>query len=165
MASSGTLTVTTPTDREIAFSRVFNAPRELVFEAYTTPELVKQWLGVRAGWTFDVCEIDLRVGGAYRFVWRSEQGIEMGMGGVYRVVEPPVRLVATEKFDQSWYPGEAESTVTLDEKDGRTTLTLSVKYESKAARDGVLQSPAKEGLAEGFDNLARILAPRIRASR
>jgi uncharacterized protein YndB with AHSA1/START domain len=151
------MTVTTPSDREIALTRVLDAPRHLVFEAYTRPELLQRWLGVHAGWSWAVCEIDLRVGGAYRYVWRGPDGAEMGMGGVYREVVAPERIVATEKFDQSWYPGEAVSTVTLVERDGRTTLTLTVRYESRAARDAVLKSPMEQGVAAGFDKLAQLL--------
>jgi uncharacterized protein YndB with AHSA1/START domain len=162
MASPGsTLKVTTPSDREIAMTRVFDAPRQLVFEAYTRPELLKRWLGVHGGWTLAVCEIDLRVGGAYRYIWRGKDGQEMGMRGVYREVVPPERIVATEIFDQSWYPGEAVDTVTLVEQDGRTTLTLTVRYESRAARDAVLKSPMEQGVAVGFDRLAEILAARM----
>jgi uncharacterized protein YndB with AHSA1/START domain len=158
MTPPGRLTVTTPSDREIALTRVLDAPRHLVFAAYTRPELLQRWLGVLAGWSWAVCEIDLRVGGAYRYVWRGPDGAEMGMGGVYREIDPPARIVATEKFDQSWYPGEAVSTVTLVERDGRTTLTLTVCYESRAARDAVLKSPMEQGMAAGFDNLAALLA-------
>jgi len=86
MNSTGTLQVTTPSEREIAMSRVFDAPRSLVFDAWTKPELLKRWLGVRAGWSMAVCEVDLKVGGAYRWVWRGPDGNEMGMGGVYREV-------------------------------------------------------------------------------
>ena len=158
MNVAGTLQVTTPSEREIAMTRVFDAPRHLVFEAYTKPELLKQWLGVHNGWSLEICEIDLRVGGTYRYVWRGRNGMEMGMRGVYREVEPPERITATEAFDQSWYPGEAVSTVVLTEQGGRTTLTLTVLYESKEARDGVLQSPMEEGVAAGFDKLAELLA-------
>ena len=158
MSSAGTLKVTTPSEREIAMTRVFDAPRNLVFEAYTKPELVKRWLGVHAGWSWAVCEIDLRVGGAYRFVWRGPEGAEMGMRGVYREVVSPERIVATEAFDQSWYPGQAVSTVALVEQGGRTTLTLTVRYESREARDAVLKSPMEEGVAAGFDKLADLLA-------
>jgi len=161
MTHSGSLQVTTPTDREIALTRVFAAPRHHVFEAYTRPDLLQRWLGVHAGWSWAVCEIDLRVGGAYRFVWRGPDGAEMGMGGVYREVVPPERLVATEQFDQSWYPGEAVSTVTLVERDGSTTLTLTVRYESRAARDAVLKSPMEQGVAAGFDKLAALLATQV----
>jgi uncharacterized protein YndB with AHSA1/START domain len=157
MSPAGTLKVTTPTEREIAMTRVFDAPRNLVFEAYTKPELVKRWLGVHGGWSWAVCEIDLRVGGAYRFVWRGPHGQEMGMGGVYREVVTPERIVATEAFDQSWYPGEAVSTVVLVQQGDRTTLTLTVRYESREARDAVLKSPMESGVAAGFDKLEELL--------
>ena len=157
MTNPGALRVTTPSDREIAMTRVFDAPRELVFEAYTKPELLRRWLGVHNGWTLDVCEIDLKVGGTYRYVWRRPGVPEMGMGGVYLEVVPPRRIVATEKFDQSWYEGEAVGTVTFDEKDGKTTLILTVRYASKDVRDAVLQSPMEQGVAAGFDKLAEVL--------
>jgi uncharacterized protein YndB with AHSA1/START domain len=160
-ATSGTLKVTTPTEREIAMTRVFDAPRSLVFEAHTKPELVKRWLGVHAGWSLAVCEIDLRVGGAYRYVWRGRDGAEMGMGGVYREVVAPERIVATEKFDQSWYPGEAVNTITMVEQGGKTTLTVTVRYESREARDAVLKTPMEQGMAAGFDKLAELLASTL----
>ncbi len=108
-----TLQITTPSDTEIAMRRVFDAPRRLVFDAHTRPELVKRWLGVRGGWSLAVCEIDLKVGGAYRYVWRGPDGKEMGMGGVFREIVRPERVVATEKFDDAWYPGEAVDTTAL----------------------------------------------------
>ena len=153
-----TLQITTPSEREIAMTRVFDAPRHLVFEAYTKPELVKRWLGVRNGWTLDVCEIDLRVGGRYRYVWRGANGQEMGMGGVFLEIEPPERIVSTEAFDNPWYPGEAVGTVLLVEQDGKTTLTLSVLYQSQEVRDAILQSPMAVGVGESFDKLAEVLA-------
>ena len=161
MNPTGTLKVTTPTDREIAMTRVFDAPRNLVFEAYTKPELLKRWLGVHGGWSWAVCEIDLRVGGAYRFVWRGPDGTEMGMGGVYREVAAPERIVATESFDQSWYPGDAVSTTVIIEQGGRTTLTITVRYQSQEARDAVLKSPMEKGMAAGFDKLAELLASTL----
>jgi uncharacterized protein YndB with AHSA1/START domain len=161
MNPTGTLKVTTPTDREIAMTRVFDAPRNLVFEAYTKPELLKRWLGVHGGWSWAVCEIDLRVGGAYRYVWRGPDGTEMGMGGVYREVAAPERIVATESFDQSWYPGDAVSTTVIIEQGGRTTLTITVRYQSQEARDAVLKSPMEKGMAAGFDKLAELLASTL----
>jgi uncharacterized protein YndB with AHSA1/START domain len=158
MQSPGKLAISTPSDREIAMTREFNASRELVFEAYTRPELLKRWLGVHAGWTLAVCDIDLRVGGQYRYVWRKPGAPDMGMGGVYREVVRPERIVATEKFDQSWYPGEAMGTTVLVERDGRTILTLTVRYESREARDAVLRSPMEDGMAVGFNNLESLLA-------
>jgi len=106
MKSTGTLQINTPSEREIAMTRVFDAPRNLVFEAFTKPELIKRWLLGPDGWSMPVCEVDLKVGGKYRYVWRRDSdGTEMGMGGVYREIATPERIVATEKFDQAWYPG------------------------------------------------------------
>ncbi len=154
-----TLKITTPADRELAMTRVFDAPRHLVFEALTRPELVRCWLLGPDGWSMPICEIDLKVGGAYRYVWRRDKdGSEMGMGGVFREVVPSERLVATEKFDQAWYPGEAVSTTVLTEQDGRTTLTQTVLYESREARDGVLKSGMETGVARSYDRLAELLA-------
>jgi uncharacterized protein YndB with AHSA1/START domain len=153
----GRLSITTPSNREIAMIREFDAPRELVFEAYTRPALLKRWLGVHNNWILAVCDIDLRPGGKYRYVWRGPDRMEMGMGGTFREVNPPERIVATEKFDDPWYPGEAESVLTLVEKNGKTTLTLTVRYESQAARDAVLQSPMDQGVAIGFDTLQKVL--------
>ena len=165
MNKTGRLNLTTPSDREIAMTREFDAPRELVFEAYTTPALLKRWLGVHNGWVLATCEIDLRPGGKYRYVWQGPGRAEMGMGGIFREVKAPERLVATEKFDQSWYPGEAESTLTLVERNGKTTLTLTVRYESEVARDAVLKSPMDEGMAAGFDALAAVLEEVSKARR
>jgi len=158
MKDAGKLEITTPSDREIAMTRTFDAPRPLVFDAFTRPELIKRWLGVRAGWTMPVCEVDLRVGGKYRYVWRGPKGNDMGMGGVFREIVAPERIVATEKFDDSWYAGEAVDTTVFVEKGGRTTVTMTVRYESKAARDGVLATPMATGVAESYDKLAEYLA-------
>jgi uncharacterized protein YndB with AHSA1/START domain len=158
---SGKLQVTTPSEREIVMTRVFDAPRSLVFDAWTKPELLKRWLGVRGGWTFAVCEVDLRVGGTYRFVWRGPTGTEMGMGGVYQEILRPERIVATEKFDEAWYEGEALDTMTFLERDGKTTATTTVRYASREVRDAVLKSPMDRGVAESYDKLAEVLALRV----
>ena len=158
MPNAGTLKVTTPSDREIALSRVFDAPRRLVFEAVTKPEHIKRWLTGPPGWTMSVCEVDARVGGAYRYAWTHVDGSRMGMGGVFREIVPPERIVATELFDEAWYPGQALVTTTLVEQDGTTTLTMTVRYESKEARDGVLEGPMATGVSYGYDNLAALLA-------
>ncbi len=158
MKATSTLQVTTPSEREIAMTRVFDAPRMLVFDAHTKPELVQRWLLGPPGWSMPVCEIDLRVGGTYRYVWRHDRdGTLMGMGGVYREIQAPQRLVATEKFDESWYPGEAVDTIVLVEQGGRTTLTQTMLYESREARDAVLKSPMEQGVAAGYDRLADLL--------
>ncbi len=159
MKNPETLQITTPSEREIRMTRVFDAPRKLVFEAFTRPELVKRWLLGPDGWSMPVCEIDLRVGGAYRYVWkRDSNGTEMGMGGVYREIAAPERIVATERFDESWYPGEALGTLVLIEKGGKTTIQQTMLYESRAARDAVLKSEMESGVTASYDRLARILA-------
>ena len=158
MKNVGKLTVNTPSDREIAMTRAFNAPRQLVFDALTKPELLKRWLIGPPGWSFTVCEVDLRVGGKYRFEWsKKDKGIQMGVSGVFQEVVVPERYVNTERFDEPWYPGEAIVTNELAERDGITTLTLTVRYESREARDVALQSPMEEGVAMGYDRLAEIV--------
>lgn len=157
MNHTATLDITTPTDREIVMTRVFDAPRRLVFEALTKPELVRQWLLGPPGWSMPVCEIDLRVGGSYRYVWRRDNGKEMAMGGVFREIVPPERLVATERFDDPWYPGEALGTQVLVEQDGKTTLTATMRYESRETRDAVLRSGMERGVAASYDRLAELV--------
>src|SRR5882762_9804091 len=161
MKNPGNLKLTTQGDREIVMTRALDAPRRLVFDAFTKPELVKQWLLGPPGWSMPICEIDLRVGGAYRYVWRRESdGSEMGMGGVYREIAAPERLVATEKFDQPWYPDEAVGTTVLVEQGGKTTITQTVLYQSQEARDTVLKSGMERGVAARYDRLAELLASR-----
>jgi uncharacterized protein YndB with AHSA1/START domain len=162
MKNTGSLEIVAQGDREIVMTRVFDAPRRLVFESFTKPELVRRWLLGPPGWSMPVCEMDLRVGGRYRWVWRHDsKGTEMGVSGVYREVVPPERIVSTEKFDQSWYPGDAVGTVVLTEQDGRTTLTQTLVYESRAARDAVLQSPMEQGVAASYDRLAELVAAKL----
>jgi uncharacterized protein YndB with AHSA1/START domain len=156
--SSPTLKVEARGDREIVMTRVFDAPRRLVFEAFTKPELLKRWLTGPPGWTLAVCEVSLNVGGSIRYFWRGPAGEEMGMSGVVREIIPPERMVATEKFDQSWYPGEAVGTVVLTEQGGKTTLTQTIVYESREARDIVLKSPMEQGVSMSYNNLAALLA-------
>ena len=158
MKNAETLVVTTPTDQEIVMTRVFDAPRNLVFDAMNKPELLKRWLLGPPGWTMTVCEIDLKVGGAFRHVWRQTNGTEMGMGGVYREITPPERIVRKEKFDD--FPGESLCTLVLTEEGGKTTLALTVLYPSKEARDGALASGMKEGVAASYNRLAELLASR-----
>jgi len=162
----GQLKLTTPSDREIAMTRVFEAPRRLVFDAHTKPDLVKRWLLGPPGWSMPVCEIDLRVGGKYRYVWRRDtDGTQMGMGGVYREVVAPERIVNTERFDEAWYAGEALNTLVLVEKGGGTTLTQTMRYESREARDAVLKSDMESGVAASYDRLAELLASPSEATR
>lgn len=158
MTDTKALTIAATTDREILMSRRFQAPPQLLFDAFTKPELVSQWLLGPPGWTMPVCEIDLRVGGAYRYVWRGTDGTEIGVGGVFREITPPERLVATEKYDMAWYPGDAEITMVFEDDDGATWMKTFMKYESKAARDAVLASPMESGVSDSYDRLDTLLA-------
>ena len=157
MLSTDALTVTTPSDHEILMTRSFDAPRALVFKAYTNPALLKRWLGVFRDWSLDVCEVDLRVGGRIRYEWRKKRGRGMGLSGEFREVVVPERLVSTERFDDPWYEGEAMATATFTEIDGRTTLAMGMRYESQAVRDAVLKSGMETGVAASFDLLAALL--------
>jgi uncharacterized protein YndB with AHSA1/START domain len=159
-AKTAKLQVEARGERDIVMTREFDAPRELVYEAMTKPELIKRWLGTMEGWTMAVCEVDLRVGGGFRYLWRGPDGIEMGMRGVYREIVPNQRIVNSEAFDEAWYPGEAVETAELTEKGGRTTLTTTVRYSSRDARDGVLKSPMESGVSQGYDMLDALLASR-----
>src|SRR3989442_14916040 len=148
MKSAGTLQLTAPGEREIVMTRVLDAPRKLVFDAFTKPELVRRWLLGPPGWSMPVGEIDLRVGGKYRYVWQHDRdGTKMGMGGVYSEVVAPERIVNTGKFDEAWYPGEGLGTLVLVEQGGKTTVTYTMRYESRAARDAVIKSNMESGVA------------------
>jgi len=156
---TGKLKVAAVGDRDVVMTREFNAPRPLVYKAFTTPELVKRWLAGPEGWIMSVCEIDLQVGGSYRYEWfKQKTGEQMGMGGQYREVVPNERVVATEKFDMSWYPGDAVVTTTLAETGGITTVETTVTYSSKEARETVLQSPMETGVEASYGRLEQLLA-------
>lgn len=155
MRNTGTLQVTLKSDREVVLKRIFDAPRRMVFEAMTKPELLKRWMGPR-GWQLVVSEIELRVGGKWRSVLRSPEGKEMGMSGVYREIEAPGRIVSTEAYDD--YPGtETVNTSLLDEANGKTTFTCTILYPSKEVRDLVVGSGMEHGAAECYDRLAEFL--------
>ncbi|MEO3808529.1 SRPBCC family protein [Sphaerisporangium sp. B11E5] len=149
------LVVSTPSAVEVVLRRGFAAPRRLVFDALTRPELLRRWHGAR-GWQLVVCEVELRAGGAWRFVARGPGGAEMGMRGVYREVEAPARLVQTEVHD-GWDEGAALVTTLLDERDGRTEMTTTVRYPSQEIRDSVLRTPMERGAGEAYDRLAALL--------
>ena len=158
MTRTSDLQITTPSDTEIEISRSFAAPRHLVFDAFTKPELIKRWLLGPPGWTMPVCEVDLRVGGQYRYVWRHEVSKqEMGLGGEYREIDAPAHLVATEQFEQPWYPGIGVGTFRFVEKNGRTFVTQTMMYESKEIRDQVAKSGMDSGVGASYDRLADIL--------
>lgn len=157
MSADRLLQIQPSSDCEIVFTREFDAPRALVFAAHTQPELLRQWLVGPPGWTLEVCQVDLRPGGAYRYVWRGSDGSEMGMGGVHREVSPPERIVATQLFDQDWTGGETLGTLVLADNAGVTRLTNTVRYSSTSARDAVLASPMAEGMRHSFGKLDELL--------
>jgi uncharacterized protein YndB with AHSA1/START domain len=154
--SNAATTLTTPSDREIIVTRVVAAPRRLVFEAFTNPEHLPHWMLGPDGWTMPVCEIDLRPGGAWHFVWRSADGTEMSMRGLYKEVVPPERLVSTESWGEQW--PETLNTLLLSEQDGKTTISQQVRYASKAARDAALKTGMLEGMTTSYNRLAEYLA-------
>lgn len=156
MIANESLKLTTPTDREISWTRIFDAAPDLVFEALTTPELLRRWLLGPEGWTMIVCQVDLRVGGAYRYVWSHPDQGRMGMGGVYREIVRPERIVNTEVYDD--YPGEAVGTVVLVEQGGKTLLTTTMLYGSKETRDAVLRTNMADGLTASYNRLVMVLA-------
>ena len=155
-----TLTVTTPSDREVQVTRVFDAPRPMVFDCWTIPELLKGWLHGPDGWRLETCKIDLRVGGAARYVWHHRDGQIMGMSATYREIVRPSRIVASELFDQDWAGGETLGTVVFTEMNGKTLLTQTVLYASQAARDGALGTGMTGGMAESYAQLDTYLASR-----
>jgi len=160
MKNSETLRVEPNGEREVVMTRIFDAPRELIFEAWTTPDLLKRWLyGPKD--SLAICEIDLKVGGALRFVWRQPNGRDMGMGGVFREITAPERLVFTENWDEDWTGGEAIVTITFIERVGKTTMTQTVLYSSGSARDAVLKTRMAEGVTLAYERLAQLLATTL----
>ena len=157
MTRPAALQVTTPTDRELMMTRVFDAPPGMVFDALTTPDLMKRWLLGPPGWTMPVCEVDLRVGGKYRYVWQNADGRKMGMGGTFKEVVPPSRIVATEMYEDYWTGGETLVTTELVETRGKTTLRTTVRYASREARDAAIQMGATKGLEASYDRLEELL--------
>jgi uncharacterized protein YndB with AHSA1/START domain len=151
-----TVHVTTPTDTEILMTRSFDAPRRLVWEAWVTPEHLQKWMLGPEGWSMPVCEIDLRPGGKWHYVWRRANGNEFGMTGVFKEVTPPERLVNTEKWGPEW--PETLITTTFEEKDGRTTVRQTCHYPSKDVRDKALATGMVDGVNVSFDRLDKVLA-------
>jgi uncharacterized protein YndB with AHSA1/START domain len=156
MPNSEILNVTTPTEREIVVTRVFNAPRNLVFDAWTNPKYLPHWMLGPDGWTMPVCEIDLRPGGSWHFVWRHSNGKEMEMRGEYREVKPPERVVSSESWGPDW--PETLNTVAFSEYAGKTTATITLLYASKEARDAALKTGMKQGMALSYDRLENYLS-------
>lgn len=161
---SGTKTqVMLPSDHEVKVVRAFNAPRELVYKAYTTPELLKQWMLGPPGWSMPVCEMDVRVGGKYRWRWRStEDGKEFGFHGEFQVVEPARRLVHTEYYGPGDVGGDmgegALITVELTERDGVTTMSTLMDFHTKEARDAAMSTGMTDGMESSYQLLDELLS-------
>jgi uncharacterized protein YndB with AHSA1/START domain len=144
-----------PTERQIVARRVFDAPRQLIWDAHTSPRHVPRWMLGPDGWSMPVCEIDLRPGGTWHFVWRKDDGQEMPMEGTYREVAPPARLSHTERWGGDW--AETLQTLELSEKDGRTTMVVTVDYPSREDRDRATQTGMLEGWSQSYDRLEAYL--------
>lgn len=157
MKTSNPLSVTTQGEREIKIVREFEAPRQLIYDCHIKVELVRQWLLGPPGWTMPVCEIDARVGGKYRYVWRKTAGEEMGMGGVFKELVEPARIVNTQLFEQDWTGGETLGTTVFIETNGRTKLEQVVLYPSKEAREGALSTGMTQGMEMGYQRLDELL--------
>ena len=154
----GTLQFLTPRDREIVMKRAFWAARERVFDAFVNPKLLKQWFYGTPGGTLTVCEVALKANEPFRYVWRDADGREMGMRGVCLQFTRPERIVATEQFDEPWYPGGAVGTIELQQYSDITVLTQTIRYDSRAARDKAVETQMEHAVALGYDRLETLLA-------
>ena len=160
VTSSGTATLTLPTDEQILITREFDAPKHLVYKAFTTPELVKRWWHAKRG-EMTVCEIDLRVGGKWRYAMVTDDGFEVGFHGEYRDVVPNERVVSTEIYEGlpdgvSDEEGATVNTATFAEEDGRTTLTILVQASNRTSRDAIIESGMEDGLQDALDLLEQV---------
>ena len=158
--SSGTATVTLPTDEQILITREFDAPKHLVYKAFTTPELVKRWWHAKRG-EMTIAEIDLQVGGKWRYVMVADGGIEVGFHGEYREIVPDERIVSTEVYEGlpegvSEEEGATVNTATFIEADGRTTVTILVQAANKVSRDAIIESGMEAGLQDAMDLLEQV---------
>ena len=160
VTSSGTATLTLPTDEQILITTEFDAPKHLVYKAFTTPELVKRWWHAKRG-EMTVCEIDLRVGGKWRYAMVTDDGFEVGFHGEYRDVVPNERVVSTEIYEGlpegvSDEEGATVNTATFAEEDGRTTLTILVQASNRTSRDAIIESGMEDGLQDALDLLEQV---------
>jgi uncharacterized protein YndB with AHSA1/START domain len=156
--------VTLPSDREVQVTRSFKAPRTLVYRAYTEPQLMRRWLLGPPGWTMPVCEMDVRVGGGYRWRWRNnEDGSEFGFAGTFREVKPPSRLVHTESYEPGTVGGaypdkDALITISFTEEAGITTVTSHMDFGSQEARDAAMSTGMTDGMEQSYQLLDRVLS-------
>jgi uncharacterized protein YndB with AHSA1/START domain len=162
MTKTAALRVTTPTDREVVITREFDASRGMVFDAHTKPDLVQRWLLGPPGWTMPVCEIDLRVGGKYRYVWQNADGRKMGVGGTFTEIARPSRIVITQLFDEDWTGGETIVITEFVETKGKTRLTTTIRYVSREVRDAALKTGMTKGMEAGYERLDDLLKEETR---
>jgi len=155
MDTTTTVEITTPSDLEVTLARLVDAPRALVWAAWTTPELVQQWMLGPEGWSMPVCEMDLRPGGAWHRVWKKANGKEMEMRGSFREIVAPERLVSTEKWGPEW--PETVNTLTLEAKGEKTLVRETILYPSKEARDAAIKTGMADGASVSFDRLQKVL--------
>jgi uncharacterized protein YndB with AHSA1/START domain len=156
---TSTLQVTTPSDREVRVTRTFDAPAPLVFDAHTKPELVRRWLLGPPGWSMPVCEIDLTVGGRYRYVWHNDaDGREFGVQGQFLEIVAPARIVNVETMDGM--PGETTVTVTFEDAGDKTVFTLNMLFDSQQTRDIALQTGMTDGMGTSYDRLQDLIDRR-----
>jgi uncharacterized protein YndB with AHSA1/START domain len=158
MRPDATLTVDQPTDTTIVVTRRFQAPPPVVFEAFTTPALLRRWMIGPDGWAMTVCDVDLRVGGRFRYVWARAGVPDMGMGGTFVEIDRPHRIVHRELFDADWTGGETTVTTEFAAEGGGTVMRMTVLYASREARDGALATGMTAGMAMGYARLDEILA-------
>jgi uncharacterized protein YndB with AHSA1/START domain len=151
------LTITLPSDREIAITRSFKAPADLIFDCWTIPALIRRWLGP-SDWVFTTCEFDARVGGKWRFVTRGPNGMEMGSSGEVLELSRPDWIKTNEIYDMDWTGGQTIVTNRISEANGVTTSVVTVLYANKEARDGARATPMAEGMEMGFKRLEELLA-------
>lgn len=156
MPKTGVTAFDTPSDTEITITRTVKAPRRLVYQAYTVPKHIQQWLLGPAGWTMPVCEFDARAGGQWRYVWRKADGVEMAMSGTVREIVPDQKIVTTERWGPEW--PETLNAVVFTESAGHTTITATITYPSKDARDAALKTGMKDGASTSYDRLEALLA-------
>ena len=162
MTNVKTLNVATPSDTEIVMMRMFDAPRGLVFDAYTKPAMLRGWLG-GADWTIDGCEVDLRIGGTYRWSWRNAKGKQLVERGTYREIVSGVRIVAISAIDEPRYPGQTVETIAFASQGDATVLTTTLRYDTREARDIALGAGLTRGVTESYERLDAVLAASAHA--
>jgi len=154
-AKTGVTSFSTPSDTQVRFSRVVAASKDLTFEVYTKPEHLQKWLRGPEGWTMPICEMEPRSGGSWRYGWRKSDGAEMIMGGIVKEFVPNERLVTTERWGPEW--PETLNTVEFTESGGFTTITTTVTYPSKEARDAAIQTGMMDGMEASYARLDELL--------